>query len=60
VQEGASVKAGDRFGVMKFGSRMDVFVPATATLGVKVNEKVVGGVTVIARLAAHTALPHTA
>jgi len=39
------------FGVMKFGSRMDIFIPATASLAVKVNDKVVGGVTVIARLA---------
>ena len=37
------VKAGDRFGVMKFGSRMDVFLPADATIAVKVGDKVVGG-----------------
>jgi len=35
---------------MKFGSRMDVFIPGTASIAVKVNDKVVGGVTVIARL----------
>jgi phosphatidylserine decarboxylase len=57
VKEGASVQAGERFGVMKFGSRMDVFVPANATVSVKVNEKVVGGVTVIARLAGHETRP---
>jgi phosphatidylserine decarboxylase len=57
VKEGASVRAGERFGVMKFGSRMDIFVPASATLNVKVNEKVVGGVTVIARLAGREARP---
>lgn len=51
VNEGAVVKAGERFGVMKFGSRMDIFVPSTATLAVKVNDRVVAGVTVIARLA---------
>ena len=51
TREGDVVKAGDRFGVMKFGSRMDIFLPATATVTAKVNEKVVGGVTVIARLA---------
>jgi phosphatidylserine decarboxylase len=50
VDEGTVVKAGDRFGVMKFGSRMDIFVPASATLTVKVNDKAVAGVTVIARL----------
>jgi phosphatidylserine decarboxylase len=50
VKEGAVVQAGDRFGVMKFGSRMDVFIPGTATLHTKVGEKVVGGVTVMATL----------
>ena len=50
VKEGDVMNAGDRFGVMKFGSRMDIFVPETATLTVKVNDKVIGGVTVIARL----------
>jgi phosphatidylserine decarboxylase len=51
IKEGDVVQAGDRFGVMKFGSRMDIFIPATASLTVKVNDKVVGGVTIIARLA---------
>ena len=49
--EGELVNAGDRFGVMKFGSRMDVFVPSTASIAVKVNDRVIGGVTIIARLA---------
>jgi phosphatidylserine decarboxylase len=47
---GAEVHAGDRFGVMKFGSRMDIFIPTNASIAVNVNDKVVGGVTVIARL----------
>jgi len=51
VKEGDVVHAGDRFGVMKFGSRMDIFIPVNAAIAVKVNDKVVGGVTVIARLA---------
>lgn len=50
VQPGAELNAGDRFGIMKFGSRMDVFVPATAELKVHVGDKVIGGVTVIAVL----------
>jgi phosphatidylserine decarboxylase len=50
VAPGAEVQAGQRFGIMKFGSRMDVFLPASANLGVKVGDKVVGGITVIARL----------
>src|SRR5882672_4118525 len=50
IKEGDVVEAGDRFGVMKFGSRMDIFIPANASINVQVNDKVVGGVTVIARL----------
>ena len=57
VKEGAAVEAGDRFGVMKFGSRMDIFVPAAADVTVKVNDKVVGGVTVIARLRGSGRMP---
>ena len=50
VEKGADVRAGDRFGIMKFGSRMDVFVPVTATMTVKVGDFVRGGETVIALL----------
>jgi phosphatidylserine decarboxylase len=50
LEEGAGVKAGDRLGIMKFGSRMDVFVPANASIRVKVGDKVRGGETVIAVL----------
>jgi phosphatidylserine decarboxylase len=48
---GQQVEAGARLGLMKFGSRMDVFVPTSATLLVKPGEKVRGAVTVLARLA---------
>jgi phosphatidylserine decarboxylase len=50
VKEGDVVKAGDRFGVMKFGSRMDIFLPREAALQTKVGEKVVGGITVVAAM----------
>ena len=50
VQPGKELKAGERFGIMKFGSRMDVFLPPTTELKVKVGDAVVGGVTVIAML----------
>jgi phosphatidylserine decarboxylase len=53
TQEGAIVQAGERFGVMKFGSRMDVFLPAAARIMVRIGDKVVGAVTVIAALEAH-------
>jgi phosphatidylserine decarboxylase len=47
---GDEVKAGDRFGVMKFGSRMDVFLPPTAIIKVNVGDKVVAARTVLAEL----------
>ena len=50
VKEGDVVKAGDRFGVMKFGSRMDIFLPRAAALQTKVGDKVVGGITVVASM----------
>ena len=51
MQPGAELKAGQRFGIMKFGSRMDVFLPPDAVLKVSVGDNVVGGVTVMATLA---------
>jgi phosphatidylserine decarboxylase len=50
LKEGAPVQAGQRLGIMKFGSRMDVFVPQNAAVVVKVGEMVRGGETVIAVL----------
>jgi phosphatidylserine decarboxylase len=50
VQVGVDVRGGDRYGIMKFGSRMDTFVPESAILRVKVGETVRGGETVIAVL----------
>jgi phosphatidylserine decarboxylase len=50
VTPGTEVHAGDRFGIMKFGSRMDVFLPLKATIAVKAGDMVRGGETVIAVL----------
>ena len=50
VKEGDQLRAGDRMGVMKFGSRMDIFLPTSAIIQTKVNDKVVGGKTVVATL----------
>jgi phosphatidylserine decarboxylase len=51
VRPGDVVSAGARIGLMKFGSRMDVFVPMSATLTVATGQRVRGGETIIARLA---------
>ena len=46
---GQHLTTGERFGLMKFGSRMDVFLPAECTLTVRRGQRVRGGETVIAR-----------
>lgn len=51
IVPGDDVTAGQRFGVMKFGSRMDVFLPLDATLRVKAGDVVKAGDTVLAELA---------
>jgi len=50
LRAGVTVRAGDRYGIMKFGSRMDVFLPVSAQIRVRVHETVRGGETVIAVL----------
>jgi len=50
AKPGDVVRAGDRFGIMKFGSRMDVFLPLSATIVVKAGDLVRGGETRIAVL----------
>lgn len=49
VGEGAQVRAGDKYGLMKFGSRIDLFLPKRAVLGVAVGQRVRGGETILAR-----------
>ena len=48
VREGEVLERGQRMGLMKFGSRMDVFMPMDAELRVSVGQQVVGGETVLA------------
>ncbi|HEY3885918.1 MAG TPA: phosphatidylserine decarboxylase [Vicinamibacterales bacterium] len=50
VAEGQTLARGERIGLMKFGSRMDVFLPVRAALVATVGQHVVGGETVLARL----------
>ncbi len=50
VKPGDVAERGQRFGVMKFGSRIDMFLPVSAQVLVRVGDRVVGGETVIATL----------
>jgi phosphatidylserine decarboxylase len=48
--EGDTVERGQRVGLIKFGSRVDVVLPAEAMLRVKVGQRVMGGATVLAAM----------
>ncbi|MBS1515228.1 MAG: phosphatidylserine decarboxylase family protein [Bacteroidetes bacterium] len=48
LDEGDSVKAGERFGMIKFGSRVDILLKPDAEIKVKLNDIVKGAETVIA------------
>jgi phosphatidylserine decarboxylase len=48
--EGQQVRQGDRMGLIRFGSRVDVFVPTDATMRVKAGDVTYAGVTVVAGL----------
>lgn len=48
VKPGDRVERGQRFGVMKFGSRIDLFVPVDSTISVKPGDRVVAGETTLA------------
>ena len=47
---GDTVEKGERFGMIRFGSRTEIYVPLDAEITAKVGDRVEGGVTVIARL----------
>ena len=48
--EGQAVERGQRVGLIKFGSRVDVVVPAGAQLRVKVGQRVKGGASILAAM----------
>lgn len=47
VEEGSEVKQGEEFGFIKFGSRVDVFLPIGTKVNVKLGDQVRGGLTVL-------------
>ena len=47
---GETVKQGDRMGIIRFGSRVDVFLPAGSTVRAKVGDITVAGVTILGEL----------
>jgi len=56
THEGARLGAGERFGLIRFGSRLDVYLPPTAQIVVGLDSRTVAGETVIAQMSADAAI----
>lgn len=50
VKEGVALEQGEEFGFIKFGSRVDIYLPLNATVKVNIGEVTKGGRTIIAEL----------
>ncbi len=50
IREGHRVRRGERFGMIKFGSRMEVFLPLNSEVKVRLREKVKAGESIIGEL----------
>ena len=50
VDKGATAKVGEEFGLIRFGSRVDFFLPIDSEVKVKIGDKVKGKISVIAKL----------
>ncbi len=48
VRPGDSIKQGQRYGIIKFSSRVDIFLPLNTKVNVKLNDKVTAGETILA------------
>ena len=49
-ENGDSVKTGERYGIIKFGSRVDLYLPKNVKIFVKKGQTMVGGETVIGKV----------
>lgn len=50
LREGQEVKAGEKYGIIRFGSRVDIYLPNDAEIKAMVGQTMIGGETVIAQL----------
>jgi phosphatidylserine decarboxylase len=49
VKPGVALNRGDEYGFIKFGSRIDLYLPLDTEILVDLNQKTVGGETIIAK-----------
>jgi phosphatidylserine decarboxylase len=52
AKQGDKAEQGTRMGIIRFGSRVDVFIPTDSSVRIKVGERTVAGTTVLAELGA--------
>lgn len=55
---GDRLQRGERVGLIKFGSRTDILIPGSADVRVRPGDRVRGGASILARIAAPEARPH--
>jgi phosphatidylserine decarboxylase len=53
ISRGQQIICGERIGLIRFGSRVDVFLPLDAQVSVRPGDKVRGGETILARFPEH-------
>ena len=56
AEAGDQVKTGERFGLIRFGSRVDIYLPEGTETAVQIGQRVRAGETVLGRLKAQTAI----
>lgn len=54
VKEGQSMETGERFGLIRFGSRTDIFLPKNSVIDVKIGDHVKGGSSILGKLPGDT------
>lgn len=52
VKEGEQIGVGDRFGLIRFGSRVDVYMPSSARPMVAIGSRAIAGETILADMSA--------
>ena len=50
LKEGQSVKTGERYGIIRFGSRADIYLPESVNIKILIGQTMIGGETIIANL----------
>lgn len=50
LKEGQSIKTGDRYGIIRFGSRADIYLPENIKIKVLIGQTMIGGESIIAKI----------